>query len=62
VTAVTKQLVQTSSFHDPARTNLLETRRTVVGGWLHIDNKFERQGVIVLAADVRYFARICQRS
>jgi len=57
VTAVAKQLVQTSSFNDPARSKLLDTRKSVVGGWLQIAEKLDLQGEITLAADVRHFAR-----
>ncbi len=57
VTAVAKQLVQTGSFNDPARSKLLDSRKAVVGGWLQIAEKLDLQGEITLAADVRYFAR-----
>jgi Relaxase/Mobilisation nuclease domain len=57
VTAVAKQLVQTGSFQDPARSKVVETRKSVVGGWLQIADKLDLQGEITLAADVRYFAR-----
>jgi hypothetical protein len=57
VTAVAKQLVQTGSLNDPARSKPLDTRTSVVGGWLQIADKLDLQGEITLAADVRYFAR-----
>lgn len=57
VTAVAQQLMRTGSLHDPARDKLLETRESVVGGWLGIADALDLQGEVVLAGDVRYFAR-----
>lgn len=57
LTAIAKQQVQTGSFHDPARSKLLDTRKYVVGSWLQVADKLDLQGEITLAADVRYFAR-----
>lgn len=57
VTAVAKQLMQTGSFQDSARSKLVETRKSVVGGWLQIAENLDAQGEVILAADVRYFAR-----
>lgn len=54
---IAKQLMLTGSFHDPARAKLLETRKSVVNGWLDIADGLEVQGEIVLAGAVRYFAR-----
>jgi hypothetical protein len=47
----------TGSFHDPARAKLLETRKSVVNGWLGIADALDIQGEVVLARDVRHFAR-----
>jgi hypothetical protein len=57
VTDIAKQLVLTGSFHDPARAKLLETRKSVVNGWLAIADGLDVQGEVVLAGDVRHFAR-----
>ncbi len=35
VTNVAKQLTQTGSFRDPAHERLVESRKALVGGWLH---------------------------
>jgi len=56
VTDVAKQLV-TRSFHDPARSKLLETCEAIVGGWLQIADTLDLQGEAFLAGDVRNFAR-----
>jgi hypothetical protein len=47
----------TGSFHDPARAKLLETRKSVVNGWLDIADALDLQRETVLAGDVRHFAR-----
>jgi hypothetical protein len=47
----------TGSFHDPARAKLLETRKSVVNGWLGVADALDIQGEVVLARDVRHFAR-----
>jgi hypothetical protein len=57
VTDITKQVVRTRAFHDPARSKLLETRKAVVGRWLQIADTLDLQGEVVLAGDVRNFAR-----
>jgi hypothetical protein len=57
VTAVAEQLMRTGSFHDPARDRLLESRKSVVGGWLGIADALDLQGEVVLAGEVRHLAR-----
>jgi hypothetical protein len=57
VTAIAKQRMLTGSFHDPARQTLLETPKTVVGAWLEIADALDVQGEVVLAGDVRHFAK-----
>jgi hypothetical protein len=56
VTDVAKQLV-IRSFHDPARSKLLETRKAIVRGWLRIADSRDLQGEVILAGYVRNFAR-----
>lgn len=55
--AIVRELKQTKTISDPARAQLLETRKTVVAGWNAIAAKLEAQGEIVLGGDVRYFAK-----
>jgi MobA/VirD2-like, nuclease domain len=57
VTAIAKQLMQTGTFHDPARDALLETRRSVVSRWLEVADALDLQSEATLAGDVRRFAR-----
>ena len=53
---VVRELRQTQTITDPARAQLLETRKAIVAGWNAIAAKLEAQGEIVLGGDVRYFA------
>jgi hypothetical protein len=57
VTDIAKQLMLTGSSPDPARTKLLETRKSVLNGWLEIADGLDVQGEVVLAGDVRHFIR-----
>lgn len=43
--------------HDPAHAKLLATRQAVVDGWINVAAALDAQGEIVLAGDVRYFAK-----
>ena len=54
VTGIAKQLMQTGSFHDPARSKLLETRKALVESWMRIADALDREGS--LAGEVRHFA------
>ena len=54
---VASQLQRAGSFSDPARARLLETRKAVVNGWLNIADSLDIQGEVILAGDVRHFAR-----
>ncbi len=54
---IVRELKQTKTISDPARTQLLETRKAIVAGWNAIAAKLEAQGEIVLGGDVRYFAK-----
>jgi Relaxase/Mobilisation nuclease domain len=54
---IVQELSQTKTISDPARRQLLETRKAVVAGWNAVAAKLETQGEIALGGDVRYFAR-----
>ena len=49
-------LSKTRSIPDPARAQLLETRKAIIQGWNAVADKLEAQGEIALGGDVRYFA------
>lgn len=53
---VVHELSETRTIADPARAELLRTRKAVVAAWNSVAAKLESQGEIVLGADVRYFA------
>ena len=57
VESITTELTSTGTVHDPAHSKLLETRKAVVAGWMEIAATLDAQGEIVLAGDVRYFAK-----
>lgn len=57
VAAVAKQLSLTGFVEDPARDKLLETRASVLRAWRNIADALDHQGEVILAGDVRYFAR-----
>ena len=57
VTDVARKLMQTGSFHDPARARLLETRKAILHGWLNVADSLDIQGEVILASEVRQFAR-----
>jgi len=46
----------TNPVADPARGNLLETRKAIIQGWNAVADRLEAQGEIVLGGHVRYFA------
>jgi hypothetical protein len=54
--AASDRITRTKTISDPARAQLLETRKAVIAGWNAIAAKLEAQGEITLGADVRYFA------
>lgn len=56
VQRIARELTDTKSIRDPARTRLLETRKSVIDGWNAVAATLEAQGEIVLGGDVRYFA------
>jgi hypothetical protein len=49
-------LSESNSVLEPARSELLETRKAIIQGWNAVADKLEAQGEIVLGGDVRYFA------
>jgi hypothetical protein len=55
--SVVKELSTTGTVRDPAREKLHETRRALVTGWMGVADTLDTQGEIVLAGDVRYFAK-----
>ena len=58
VTAIATELMTNGRFSEPtARAKLADTRKTVVANWMKIADTLDRQGEVVLAGDVRYFAK-----
>jgi hypothetical protein len=56
IDVVKRELRETRTISDPARSRLLETRKAIVAAWNAVASKLEAQGHIVLGSDVRYFA------
>jgi len=56
VTTIATELAKNGRFSEPARARLVETRKAVVANWMKIADTLDRQGEVVLAGDVRYFA------
>lgn len=54
---VVTTVLHQGSYRDPARERLVETRKSIVTGWLGIAEALERQGEKTLADDVRHFTR-----
>lgn len=57
VTKIATELAKNGNFSEPARAKLVETRKAVVANWMKIADTLDRQGEVVLAGDVRYFAK-----
>lgn len=57
VTMIATELAKNGSFSEPARAKLVETRKAVVANWMRIADTLDRQGEVILAGDVRYFAK-----
>lgn len=57
VESVARELWRTKTISDPARAQLLETRKAIVAGWNAVASRLESQGEIVLGGDVRYSAK-----
>ena len=54
---VVTAVFQHGSYRDRARDRLVETRKSIVAGWLGIAETLEHQGEAALAGDVRHFTR-----
>lgn len=54
---IVNDLQSTRSVHDPARGRLIETRKAIVAAWAQTAEQLETQGEVVLAGEVRHFAR-----
>src|SRR6185437_12850624 len=57
VTRIATELAKNGRFSEPARAKLVETRKAVAASWMKIADTLDRQGEVVLAGDVRYFAK-----
>jgi hypothetical protein len=57
VTTIAIELAKNGLFTEPARTKLVETRSAAVASWMKIADTLDRQGEVILAGDVRYFAK-----
>lgn len=57
VTTIATELAKNGRFSEPARAKLIETRKAVVANWMKIADTLDRQGEMILAGDVRYFAK-----
>lgn len=57
VTSIAKELSMSRTIRDPAHARLVENRKAIVAGWLSIAAKLDAQGEIILAGDVRWFAK-----
>jgi hypothetical protein len=57
VESVVSELSKTGTVRDPAHAKLQETRSAVTAGWMRIAETLDNQGEIILAGDVRYFAK-----
>ncbi len=57
VTDVLTTVLQQGSYRDPARERLVETRKSVIEGWLEIARTLDRQGETMLSGDVRHFVQ-----
>ena len=54
---IARELSRTKTISDPARAQLLETRKAVIAGWNAVAAQLEAQGEIALGGDVRYFIK-----
>ncbi|HEX5206562.1 MAG TPA: relaxase/mobilization nuclease domain-containing protein [Steroidobacteraceae bacterium] len=57
VRMIATELAKNGRFSDPARGKIIETRKAVVANWMKIADTLDRQGEVILAGDVRYFAK-----
>lgn len=57
VQSIAAELTRTRRIHDPAHSRLAKTRQSIVAGWMDVAAKLDAQGELILAGDVRYFAK-----
>lgn len=57
VTSIASELSKTGTIQDPARPKLVKTRKALLARWDAVATALDAQGEVVLAGDVRYFAR-----
>ena len=57
VTMIATELAKHGSFSEPTRAKVVETRKAVVANWMKIADTLDRQDEVILAGDVRYFAK-----
>jgi hypothetical protein len=57
VVKIAQEIRRTGSVTDPAREELLATRKALLGHWARVADTLDLQGEIELACDVRVFAR-----
>jgi len=57
VMMIVAELAKNGHFSVPACAKLVETREAVVANWMKIADTLDRQGEVILAGDVRYFAK-----
>jgi hypothetical protein len=57
VTMIATELAKNGRLSEPARAKLAETRKAVVANWMKIADTLDQQGEVILAGDVRYFAK-----
>ncbi len=57
VTKIATELANNGRYSEPARAKLIETRNAVIANWMKIADTLDRQGEVILAGDVRCFAK-----
>jgi len=57
VAKIATELTKNGRCREPARSQLIETRKVVIANWMKIADTLDRQGEVILAGDVRYFAK-----
>ena len=57
VNGIAQELSRSRTIVDPARERLLKTRESLVSTWMKAADVLDAQGEIILAGDVRYFAK-----
>ncbi len=57
VTGIAKELSSSGTVADPSRERLLKTRQSLLSAWMKAADVLDAQGEVILAGDVRYFAK-----